>query len=159
MGYFVHNKYDMQSITALNALGDNYGGHTLIDYYGDYEQYKMLNTSSGFGKVYTSLNYISPPTLLYNSQSPNTDCYFHYTSSLVLRSIQRGTFTIPKTNTSIEIALNFSISPDKCFVIINGMEQSTSQAYCSSLTSQTLTINKSSNIASAKGSWQVIEFK
>ena len=40
MAYFIHNKYDKNSIAAL-ALIDQ-GANTVIDYYGNYDTY---NTS------------------------------------------------------------------------------------------------------------------
>ena len=47
MAYFIHNKYDKASIDALATLDTT--ANTVVDYYGDYETYKYLDTSAGFG--------------------------------------------------------------------------------------------------------------
>ena len=78
MGYFIHNKYDTASVTALAALDQS--AYTVIDYYGEYETYKNLDTSAGFGVLYDSLSYITRGTALFDGQSDKNDSHFNFMS-------------------------------------------------------------------------------
>ena len=74
MAYFIHNKYDKASIDALAALDTT--ANTVVDYYGDYETYKYLDTSAGFG--------------IYDGQSDKDNSHFNFQSSIIIKSIQQG---------------------------------------------------------------------
>lgn len=109
MAYFVHNKYDKASIDALETIG---AGQTLVDFYTDYETYKYLDTSAGFGILYDELSYITPGTVINVGQADNDNSHFNFQSSIIIKSIQQGsgsgrnaTISISKVDSSKSVFL------------------------------------------------------
>ena len=145
MGYYVHNKYDKASVDGLSTTGS---GQTLVDYYTEYEKYKNLDTSKGFGKVYDTLEYITPDTQTGTGTGTGTGSHFNFASSIIIKSIQRG------FNTSIptEIPLN-TINADKSIVLLNP-GATNAAVRLESLSSTALKVKGSGGF-----SWQVIEYK
>ena len=88
MAYFIHNKYDKASIDALAVLDTT--TNTVVDYYGDYETYKYLDTSAGFGILYDALSYVTPGTVIHDGQSDKDNSHFNFQSSISIKSIQQG---------------------------------------------------------------------
>ncbi|MEA4972908.1 MAG: hypothetical protein VB119_06965 [Candidatus Metalachnospira sp.] len=150
MGYFIHNKYDVASITAL--AGIDTGVHTVIDYYTNYETYKYLDVSAGFGKIYDALTYVTPSTQIYGGQALNNGSHFNFSSSLIIKSIQRGNATANSAvNTNIVIA---DVVPSKTFVFI--LPLTTTGIKLMSVDKNFFTVYAGST---AGFSYQVIEFK
>lgn len=168
MGYFIHNKYDLNSINALAALDTV--NNTVIDYYTNYDTYKYLDVSAGFGIVYDTLSYITPNTLIHSSQASNDNSHFNFSSSLIIKSIQRGVASLNIDGTAVTIALA-KIKPEKAIVLLDGggwyyasssdsRAVSIVSAYIVSLAETSLTIKNPVTITSPGNvSYQVIEFR
>lgn len=162
MGYFIHNKYDKNSVAALAALGSS-STHTVIDYYSNYETYKYLDVSNGFGVVYDALNYITPNTLVYDAQASGTKSHLNFSSSILIKSIQRGIVTVNITNEDDQISVNINtIDPSKSIILLNatGTVSDNTTICLNSLDSTRfiVTISDYSNNYS-KFSYQIIEFR
>lgn len=175
MAYFVHNKYDKASIDALAALDT--AANTVIDYYGDYETYKYLDTSAGFGKLYDSLSYITPGMVIHDGQSNKNNSHFDFVSSINIVSVQNGIVQLPAANAqTTEMNVNIpTIDPSKALVILNGGNYywdsgSDSRGFAHApailvnIGANTLTLKASfggtgSNWKAAYCSYQIIEFR
>ena len=160
MAYFIHNKYDKASIDALAAIDQT--ANTVIDYYGDYETYKYLDTSAGFGILYDTLSYVTPGTVIHGGQSDKDNSHFNFQSSIVVKSIQRGMFGTSGTvdPTVISIA---TIDPTKSQVIINESYRSSNGTYgvaLYALEANALYLKRGNGTSSyqVNGSYQVIEY-
>lgn len=153
MGYFIHNKYDKNSVAALAALGSS-STHTVIDYYSNYETYKYLDTSNGFGVVYDALNYITPNTLVYDAQASGTKSHLNFSSSIIIKSIQKGLYTNTKQNQPETININ-KIDSSKSIVLLN--THSTYNAEVLTLNDNSMQIQVGST--GVKVSYQIIEFR
>lgn len=165
MGYFIHNKYDKNSVAALAALGSS-STHTVIDYYSNYETYKYLDTSNGFGVVYDALNYITPNTLVYDAQASGTKSHLNFSSSIIIKSIQRGIVTVNITNDKNgdgQMSVNINtIDPSKSIILLNakGNVSNNTTICLNSLDSTQFTVmvaGYSNNYS--KFSYQIIEFR
>lgn len=154
MAYFIHNKYDKASIDALATLDTT--TNTVVDYYGDYETYKYLDTSAGFGKLYDTLSYITPGTVIYDGQSDKDNSHFNFQSSIVVKSIQRGTFTTSSTSGTVTITIN-RIDASKSIVLLDigsaSNSSNPSRGRVESLDNTSLKV-----LTNSPGSYQVIEF-
>lgn len=145
MGYYVHNKYDKASIDGLSTTG---AGQELVDFYGEYEKYKYLDTSKGFGKVYDTLEYVTPGEETGEGTGSGTGSHFNFASSIIVKSIQRGFYTsVPSS-----IPLN-TINPDKAVVSLHP-GATNAAVRLASLSSTVLTVSGTGGF-----SWQVIEYK
>lgn len=160
MAYFIHNKYDKASIDALATLDTT--TNTVVDYYGDYETYKYLDTSAGFGILYDALSYVTPGAVIHDGQSDKDNSHFNFQSSIVIKSIQRGLFiaTGVEDTTVISIA---TIDPTKSQVIINEVFRSSNgmygvELYALEANALYLKRNKATDSYPVSGSYQVIEF-
>ena len=139
MGYYVHNKYDKASIDGIATTG---AGHTLVDYYGEYETYKYLDTSAGFGKVYDSLEYITPNDVTGGSTADNDGSHFNFSSSIIVKSLQRGTGSGAQT---VQIS---QVDASKTFVFVVGPN-----IVLGTVSNTNFTTTGSGNFG-----WQAIEF-
>lgn len=165
MGYYVHNKYDKASIDGLSTTGS---AQTLVDYYADYEKYKNLDTSKGFGKVYDTLEYITPKEQTGTGTGTGTGSHFNFASSIIIRSIQIGKATVNVGTLDIPIG---TINPSKTFVFLTGFNVNQTgdrdrQAYGASpvivdaLAKNTLTLKAFAPVTRVNEiSYQIIEFK
>lgn len=153
MAYFIHNKYDKNSIAAL-ALIDQ-GANTVIDYYGNYDTYKYLDVSAGFGKLYDTLSYITPNTILFDTDVIDGKSYFNFSSSIIIKSIQRGLLKTA-SNYGNEVTVNINpINADKAvftFTSLYGAEYST---YLKALTNTSFTVQAK---YSDTISYQIVEY-
>lgn len=164
MAYFLHNKYDAASIAAL--AGINTEVHTVIDYYTNYETYKYLDVSAGFGILYDALSYLTPSTQVYDGQSLKDSSHFNFSSSLIIKSIQMGVAT---TTGGADVAVTIAeVNPTKCMVLLNGggtMYSSdtahTVPMIVKSITKDTLTLGFTASGLTISGSvgYQIIEFR
>ena len=114
MGYFIHNKYDKNSIAALANIDTT--AHTVIDYYGLLEEgnetYKYLDTS-GMGALQSALRYVPVENVTSGEQSSNDEASkLEFATSIIIRSIQRH---YVKTTGNFAIA---PVNPDKCSIFI-----------------------------------------
>lgn len=145
MGYYVHNKYDKASIDGLSTTG---AGQQLVDYYGEYEKYKYLDTSKGFGVVYNTLEYVTPGEITGGGTGDGKGSYFNFSSSINLNSIQRGFYTsVPD---SIPLA---TVNPDKVFILLDP-GATTAAVRFASISSESLKVSGTGGF-----SWQVVELK
>lgn len=140
MGYYVHNKYDKASIDGLSTTG---AGQELVDFYGEYEKYKYLDTSKGFGKVYDSLEYVTPNEETGGGTGSGTGSHFNFASSIIIKSIQKGVGSGATT-----ISIN-TVNSDKSIAFVIGPN-----AFLKSLSNTNLATQ-----GSGKFSWQVLEYK
>lgn len=155
MAYFIHNKYDKASIDALAAIDQT--ANTVIDYYGDYETYKYLDTSAGFGILYDTLSYVTPGTVIHDGQSDKDNSHFNFQSSIVIKSIQRGNFLISTTtilSNTIEIS---KIDSTKAIIFFNSSSNSL-QPYLESVQDTSFTLAWSKGYSNVYIDWQVIEY-
>ena len=160
MAYFIHNKYDKASIDALATLDTT--TNTVVDYYGDYETYKYLDTSAGFGILYDALSYVTPGTVIHGGQSDKDNSHFNFQSSIVIKSIQRGTFNSSGNlkETTVEIA---KIDSSKAEITLNGINNAsgTSSYFPNAVLialNDTSFVVKSNFGSSGLFSYQVIEY-
>lgn len=158
MAYFIHNKYDKASIDALAALDTT--TNTVVDYYGDYETYKYLDTSAGFGILYDALSYVTPGAEIHDGQSDKDNSHFNFQSSIVIKSIQRGTCSLT-TSSSITIPIS-KIDATKSVVLLNsGGNSSAGGDRCclESISNTSIIVKKAVNASGViNASYQVIEF-
>ena len=155
MAYFIHNKYDKASIDALAAIDQT--ANTVVDYYGDYETYKYLDTSAGFGILYDTLSYVTPGTVIHDGQSDKDNSHFNFQSSIVVKSIQRGNFLISTTtilSNTIEIS---KIDSTKAIIFFNSSSNSL-QPYLESVQDTSFTLAWSKGYSNVYIDWQVIEY-
>ena len=155
MAYFIHNKYDKASIDALAAIDQT--ANTVIDYYGDFETYKYLDTSAGFGILYDAPSSVTPGTVIHGGQSDKDNSHFNFQNSIVVKSIQRGVFT-KSSGSGPTVTVNINkIDASKSMVLLHSGSSgnSTGQAiHLVSLDNTSLVINSDNS----KGSYQVIEY-
>lgn len=152
MAYFVHNKYDKASIDALETIGV---GQTLVDFYTDYETYKYLDTSAGFGILYDELSYITPGTVINDGQADNDNSHFNFQSSIIVKSIQRGTFEAVRSG---DVTININeIDPTKAFVVLNN-GYSNVPVFLKALEKTYFIATNNSGSGSGDISYQIIEF-
>lgn len=168
MGYFIHNKFSQNSIVALAALDTE--NNTVIDYYTDYDTYKYLDVSAGFGIIYDALTYITPNALVHTTQADDDASHFNFASSIVIKSIQRGIVALNVDGTDITVGLA-TIKPEKSIVLLNGggwyyssssdsWKASTVPAYVVSLSADELVIGNTYTITTTGNvTYQVIEFR
>lgn len=153
MAYFIHNKYDKNSVAAL-ALIDQ-GANTVIDYYSNYDTYKYLDVSAGFGKLYDTLSYITPNTILFDTDVTDGKSYFNFSTSIIIKSIQRGSLkTSSNYNNGVTVNIN-PINADKAvftFTLLYGAENST---YLEALNNTSFTIQTN---YSGPISYQIVEY-
>ena len=116
MAYFIHNKYDKNSIAALALIDQS--ANTVIDYYGNYNTYKYLDVSAGFGKLYDTLSYITPNTILFDTDVTDGKSYFNFTSSIIIKSIQRGLVNVD-ANANVTVNIN-AIDASKSIITFTG---------------------------------------
>lgn len=116
MAYFIHNKYDKNSIAALALIDQS--ANTVIDYYGNYNTYKYLDVSAGFGKLYDTLSYITPNTILFDTDVTDGKSYFNFTSSIIIKSIQRGLVNVD-ANADVTVNIN-AIDASKSIITFTG---------------------------------------
>lgn len=116
MAYFIHNKYDKNSIAALALIDQS--ANTVIDYYGNYETYKYLDVSAGFGKLYDTLSYITPNTILFDTDVTDGKSYFNFSSSIIIKSIQRGLVNV-NANADVTVNIN-AIDASKSIITFTG---------------------------------------
>lgn len=116
MAYFIHNKYDKNSIAALALIDQS--ANTVIDYYGNYNTYKYLDVSAGFGKLYDALSYITPNTILFDTDVTDGKSYFNFTSSIIIKSIQRGLVNVD-ANADVTVNIN-AIDASKSIITFTG---------------------------------------
>lgn len=156
MGYYVHNKYDKASIDGLSTTG---AGHTLVDFYTDYETYKYLDTSKGFGKVYDTLEYVTPNEETGGGTGSDKGSHFNFASSIIIKHIQRGIVT-----STDAVALSGFTNIDKMVCLINGGINATNSntagasAIILELSVNSLKLTLSNGGGHIKASYQVIEF-
>ena len=165
MGYYVHNKYDKASVDGLTTIG---AGQTLVDYYTDYETYKYLDTSAGFGKVYDALEYITPNSITGSNTGTTDGSHFNFSSSIIIKSIQIGKAQVPTSGLDIPIG---TIDPNKSIVLLNGFnnfrvtdrdyhEYGASPVIVGSLSSNILRLEAYAQISIRNNvSYQIVEFK
>lgn len=103
MAYFIHNKYDKNSIAALALIDQS--ANTVIDYYGNYDTYKYLDVSAGFGKLYDTLSYITPNTILFDTDVTDGKSYFNFSTSIIVKSVQRGLVNV-ENNADVTVNIN-----------------------------------------------------
>ena len=152
MAYFVHNKYDKASIDALETIGV---GQTLVDFYTDYETYKYLDTSAGFGILYDELSYITPGTVINDGQADNDNSHFNFQSSIIIKSIQRGiSQTAPQ---DVTINLSTRVDTDKTMVLVQSGAATGAGVYLQSLSPTQIVLHSAAS--NAPCSYQVIEYK
>ena len=153
MAYFIHNKYDKNSIAALALIDQS--ANTVIDYYGNYNTYKYLDVSAGFGKLYDTLSYITPNTILFDTDVTDGKSYFNFSSSIIIKSIQRGSLRTASNNTN-NVTININpINADKAVFTFTTLYGSSSLTYLKALdnTSFTVQTNYQDTI-----SYQIIEY-
>lgn len=149
MGYYVHNKYDKASIDGLSTTG---AGHTIVDYYGDYNTYKYLDTSKGFGIVYDTLDYVTPNTTTGEGMGDDTASHLNFASSIVIKRIMRGINTA--TSAGVTVILENDIDPTKTFVFLSS--KNTTNVQLNSVNSNNIVVSAANNVSF---SWQALEFK
>lgn len=115
MGYFLHNKYDKSSLDQVSAMQS--AGHTIIDYYGQLEsgntQYKDLDTSQ-MPVLVENLSYVGIQKDNFDSNNVSeTNSQFKFESSLIIKSIQRGSATVSGAGTEVDIE---EVNPEKVTV-------------------------------------------
>lgn len=156
MAYFIHNKYDKASIDALVAIDQT--ANTVIDYYGDYETYKYLDTSAGFGILYDTLSYVTPGAVIHGGQSDKDNSHFNFQSSIVIKSIQRGIIYVSSSGTTeynATVAIS-QVDETKTIVLLNGGGKSDSSLPCLiSLSPNEIIVRALRNYTT---SYQVIEY-
>ena len=140
MAYFIHNKYDANSVSALAGIDQS--ANTVIDYYGEYETYKDLDVSAGFGKLYDSLSYITRDAVTYDTQANDDASLFNFGTSVVIKAILKGTGS---GNVTVSIP---QIDASKSVALLDG-----ASVYLSALENTSLTVK-----ASGAWSYQVIQF-
>lgn len=155
MAYFIHNKYDKNSIAALALIDQS--ANTVIDYYGNYNTYKYLDVSDGFGKLYDALSYITPNTILFDTDVTDGKSYFNFSSSIIVKSVQRGIITPDATD--IEININ-TIDASKSIVLLNaqGTVSDVTTICLSNLTNNVLKVRVGYSGTAARISYQIIEY-
>lgn len=123
MAYFIHNKYDANSIAKVTT-SDNVNftykadsSVTVIDYYGLIERgnttYQKLDTTSMGSSTISSLTY-SDVTISENTTTQDKNSELVFNSSINIKSIQRGTVTAAGTVTISAVDLT------KTFLNITG---------------------------------------
>lgn len=155
MAYFIHNKYDKNSIAALALIDQS--ANTVIDYYGNYDTYKYLDVSAGFGKLYDALSYITPNIILFDTDVTDGKSYFNFSSSIIVKSVQRGIITPDATD--IEININ-TIDASKSIVLLNaqGTVSDVTTICLSNLTNNVLKVRVGYSGTAARISYQIIEY-
>ena len=120
MAYFIHNKYDKDSIAMLATIDTT--TDTVIDYYGlleaGDETYKFLDTSSMGTSTIAALTYVDVSnygTGEVSSVTSNTSPEFQ--SSIIIRSVQRLYCSASPTGATYRIS---EVIPDKCSVTVTG---------------------------------------
>ena len=154
MAYFIHNKYDKASIDALATLDTT--ANTVVDYYGDYETYKYLDTSAGFGILYDALSYVTPGAVIHDGQSDKDNSHFNFQSSIVIKSIQSGTFAMSTTVKELTISIS-KIDPTKAIVLLFGAYNPI-YPHLKSITNNSIVVAHTGSSNSATCSYQVLEF-
>lgn len=156
MAYFIHNKYDKNSIAALALIDQS--ANTVIDYYGNYDTYKYLDVSAGFGKLYDTLSYITPNTILFDTEVSDGKSHFNFSSSIIVKSIQRGLVNVD-ANADATVNIN-AIDASKSIITFPSCEMGGSTVrsyYLVSLDNTSFTLHgvrtDTSNIA-----YQIIEY-
>nr|DAH16039.1 MAG TPA: hypothetical protein [Caudoviricetes sp.] len=149
MGYYVHNKYDKASIDGLSTTG---AGQTLVDFYTDYETYKYLDTSKGFGVVYDTLEYVTPSVITGGGTGESNGSYFNFSSSIIIKSVQRG--IVNAGTAGIDVNFSTPVVPDKTVVLIDTKTDTSTRLESLSSESFKLTSTKANNPTS----YQAIEF-
>ena len=159
MAYFIHNKYDKNSIAALALIDQS--ANTVIDYYGNYDTYKYLDVSAGFGKLYDTLSYITPNTILFDTDVTDGKSYFNFSSSIIIKSIQRGLVNID-ANANVTVNIN-AIDASKSIITFTGeisrggSSNSLYGYYLVSLDNTSFTL-RGRNVDIANVSYQIIEY-
>lgn len=159
MAYFIHNKYDKNSIAALALIDQS--ANTVIDYYGNYETYKYLDVSAGFGKLYDTLSYITPNTILFDTDVTDGKSYFNFSSSIIIKSIQRGLVNVD-ANADVTVNIN-AIDTSKSIITFTGeiaRGGSSNSLYGYSLVSldNTSFTLRGRNVDISNVSYQIIEY-
>ena len=130
MSYFIHNKYDKTSVSQLSAM--KAAGHTIIDYYGLLESgnttYKYLDTKD-MPCVISSLSYVNvnKNNFIANAMKEDENCQFNFSSSIIVKSIQRGIGGITKLTSASENGVTVysgiiniaTVDPNKSIVLFN----------------------------------------
>lgn len=159
MAYFIHNKYDKNSIAALALIDQS--ANTVIDYYGNYDTYKYLDVSAGFGKLYDALSYITPNTILFDTDVTDGKSYFNFSSSIIIKSIQRGLVNVD-ANADVTVNIN-AIDASKSIITFTGeiARGGSSGSLCGyslvSLDNTSFTL-RGRNIDITNVSYQIIEY-
>lgn len=160
MAYFIHNKYDKNSIAALALIDQS--ANTVIDYYGNYNTYKYLDVSAGFGKLYDTLSYITPNTILFDTEVSDGKSYFNFSSSIIVKSIQRGVIT---KALEINADITFNINPiDSSKSVISftnmyiGGPDTPRNVYLVNLDNTSFTIHTVGGPTQSNLSYQIIEY-
>lgn len=159
MAYFIHNKYDKNSIAALALIDQS--ANTVIDYYGNYDTYKYLDVSAGFGKLYDTLSYITPNTILFDTDVTDGKSYFNFSSSIIVKSVQRGLINVG-ANVDVTVNIN-AIDASKSIITFTGeiARGSSSSSLCGyylvSLDNTSFTLH-GRNVAITDVSYQIIEY-
>lgn len=147
MSYFIHNKYDADSVAQLSSMQS--AGHTIIDYYGLLEAgtttYKNIDTSD-MPCVVTTLEYsgVNESNFYPITATENEDTKFKFSESIIIKSIQSGVIS---ANSTININ---PVNTDKCSVRIECSVRNGGYATCT-LTATTLKVNQSCR-------YEIIEF-
>lgn len=152
MAYFIHNKYDKNSIAALALIDQS--ANTVIDYYGNYDTYKYLDVSAGFGKLYDTLSYITPNTILFDTDVTDGKSHFNFTTSIIIKSIQRGLVNVD-ANADVTVNIN-AIDASKSIITFTG-EIARDGYSLVSLDNTSFTL-RGRNIDITNVSYQIIEY-
>lgn len=159
MAYFIHNKYDKNSIAALALIDQS--ANTVIDYYGNYDTYKYLDVSAGFGKLYDTLSYITPNIILFDTDVTDGKSYFNFSSSIIIKSIQRGLVNVD-ANADATVNIN-AIDASKSIItftgeiVRGGSSNSLYGYYLVSLDNTSFTLH-GRNVDITNVSYQIIEY-
>lgn len=174
MGYFIHNKYDKTSVAKLSSM--KAAGHTVIDYYGLLESgdttYKYLDTKD-MPCVVSTLSYvnINKNGFVSNTKPEDENCQFNFSSSIIIKSIQRGiggvtniTSASENGSTVYKGTINIApIDPNKSIVIFYdgsiGRYGGGHNPAILNLSKTTIEIEQFYSSFSNYISWQVVEFK
>lgn len=160
MAYFIHNKYDKNSIAALALIDQS--ANTVIDYYGNYDTYKYLDVSAGFGKLYDTLSYITPNTILFDTDVTDGKSYFNFSSSIIVKSVQRGIMSLDLgANSDATVNIN-AIDSSKSIIFLTGFSyggsSSVQSLYITAVNNTSFTIHKVGLAEKVQMSYQIIEY-
>lgn len=166
MSYFIHNKYDKDSIA--NKVVYEAEGHTIIDYYGLLESgdttYKYVDISTMGTELLDSLTYMVPEGDNSYKSEGKENALINFLSSIYVKSpvksIQSGYGeAVKSTETPTPIQINV-VNPNRCSVRLEYLSAGKSIGVTASLTTHTLTLQSTnSSYTPSTVRYEIIEYE